>query len=98
MIAELFECSVNELLGFDYFDVEQGRPLFDSGRDSRDVAEFFMHQLSVRGFDVKNIVYDEPDMEEKFLRALRFHRLPETDVFLKICSALNCTPSELLGY
>lgn len=98
MIAELFECTVNDLLGFDPVMIEARDGLFNAGIDSRKVAEYFMDQIALRGFNLDNFQFNEPDMDVEFKRCLRFHRLPDTDAFLQICSALNRTPSDLLGY
>lgn len=98
MIAELFECTVNDLLGFDPVNVDTRTELFNSGIDNRHVVKRLKEQLDERGFDADSFKFNESNMDFEFNRCMRLNRLPDTDAFLQICSALNCTPSELLGY
>ena len=94
MIAELFECTVNELLGFEPVDVRPRDHLFDSGRDTRVVHRYFADQI---------MKYSEgialPDSMTNALKEyIRYCKLPDTTTLLTICDSLMCTPSELLGY
>lgn len=98
MIAELFECTVNDLLGFEPIELKSHNGVFNSGIESKHVAKYFMEQAESRGFELDKFEFDEPCMEIEFRRSIRLHRLPDIDVFLQICEALECTPSELLGY
>ena len=102
LIAELFECSVNELLGYEpYYSVRHGR-LFDPALDTDSVADYFNGQLLNMLAD-KNISLDEISIHVNVGVAcldsyLKNHTLPATTIILGIAEALKCTPSELLGY
>lgn len=98
LIAELFQCTVNELLGFKSVDVESRIKPFNQGLDIKYVVDYFVRELSKRGFELDKFQFNEYGMDVDFKRCIRAHRFPSTDAFLQICSALDCTPSELLGY
>lgn len=98
LIAELFECTINDLLGFKAVDVQTRDTFFNPGIDSKRVADYFTNQITERGFIIDDFRFNEPDMDVELKRCIRFRRLPNTDAFLQICEALDCTPSELLGY
>lgn len=98
LIAELFQCTVNELLGYKIVDVAPRTELFNQGIDAKHVVDYFMRELSKRGFELNNFQFNEYDMDAEFRRCIRTHRFPSTDAFLQICDALDCTPSDLLGY
>ena len=98
MIAELLECSVNELLGYESIELEPRDYIFDSGRDVPQVAKYFISEIDRRSLDVHAIKWDIPMYAEELERSIRFNRLTSTDIFLQVCDFLDCTPSELLGY
>lgn len=98
LIAELFQCTVNELLGFKLVDVEPRTEPFNQGLDTKYVVDYFVRELSKRGFDLDKFRFNEYGMDVEFRRCIRTHRFPSTDAFLQICDALECTPSDLLGY
>lgn len=98
LIAELFQCTVNELLGYKFVDVEPRTELFNQGIDTKRVVDYFMRELSKRGFELDNFQFNEYGMDAEFRRCIRNRRFQSTDAFLQICDALDCTPSDLLGY
>ena len=98
LIAELFHCTINELLGFKSVDVESRTEPFNSGLDTKYVVNYFVRELLERDFEWDEFQFNEHGMDIDFKRCIKARRFPSTDAFLQICSALNCTPSELLGY
>jgi hypothetical protein len=102
MMAELFECTVNDLLGYDYVEVEKRDYLFDSGRDTKHVLNYFREQL--RGKLEESDIDPNEKVQFSECRTTTIGRLvecgcvPDTPVLIQICDILNCTPSELLGY
>lgn len=107
LMAELFECCVDDLLGYDtpddisIFERYQASRMFANKEEyahcfaerlvgylnNNDIS---MEDLSKRsGFTVKTLKTWTNDFNPK---------LPATSRVLEICSALDCTPSELLGY
>lgn len=98
LIAELLECTVNDLLGFDHVEVPEHEGYFSPGAYSKPIVNYFIDQLTARGLDVSRLYFDEPTSREIFASCLRVCKLPSTDIFLQVCENLNCTPSELLGY
>lgn len=106
LMAERLECTVNDLLGYEEID-DLGvleRPL--ASKEYRNAVEFshcfterIMRYLSDAGISIEEI------SERTGFKPITVKRwicdighLPKTMQFLQICSALNCTPSELLGY
>lgn len=98
LIAELFQCTVNELLGFKLVDVETRTEPFNQGLETKHVVDYFVHELSKRGFELDKFQFNEYGMDVDFKRCIRGRRFPSTDAFLQICDTLECTPSDLLGY
>lgn len=98
LIAELFHCTVNELLGFELVDVKSRTEPFNPGLDTQYVVNYFVRELLERDFEWDEFQFNEHDMDVDFRRCIRNRRFPSTDAFLQICSALECTPSDLLGY
>ena len=102
MSSELFGCTVNELLGYKRVSVPRRIRTFDSGLDTRNLSEHFYSEVS-RRMVRKRITLDELaiytctavlTLDNNFRR----NSLPDTSMILAICSALECTPSDLLGY
>ena len=101
-MADLFECSINELLGYGYFDSPNQRHFFDSGRETRMVAEYLSEQLDrfmkksdmTPGEVASRAELTEPTIQ----RYLENPSLPDTSIILRLADALDCTPSDLLGY
>lgn len=102
MMAELFGCTVNELLGYEKVSVPRKIRPFDSGLDTRNLSEHFFSEVA-RRMVRKRITLDDlatytcvtaPTLDNYF----KWNSLPDTSMILHICSALDCTPSDLLGY
>lgn len=102
MMAELLECSVNELLGYGYFERQQRERPFDSGFDTRRVTEYFINKIiflmKEKHIGINDLSRKSGINEYTLANYLRYSSLPETSTILKICDALDCTPSDLLGY
>lgn len=102
MIAELFECTVNELLGYEYVAVESRDRLFDSGLDTRHLSEYFNSQIERKMEELNMTTLDLASAcecsEHIVNNRLKYRTLPDTAAMLQICDALDCTPSELLDY
>lgn len=103
MIAELFKCSVNDLLGYESYRFIKRERIFDSWLDTPKVTKYFwdriffyMHERNIRSLDFlawRSYVGSftvQYDFEKNIL--------PELITILRICDTLECTPSDLLGY
>ena len=103
MIAEHFDCSVNELLGFEPFDVSGKYEASRIFPGENHFAEYLSHRI------IQYLNNHEMTIEE-LVRCVRsttgtvnrwFQRwpaLPRTIHLHRLADALNCTPSDLLGY
>lgn len=106
LMAEVLECTVNDLLGYGYY--EKNSTLQASGiccgqrhiiRHVSDEIKNRMHQLHIS-------VDEMADMTEVSTYTVNSWISETADSFAKkstftlltICSALECTPSDLLGY
>lgn len=102
MLGELLECSVNDLLGYEYYATNPRENLFDSGRDTRHVTAYFVDQVTQRmralGLEVDAVAKQVEISTYTMKEYIEHRKLPDTAILLRICDALNCTPSELLGY
>lgn len=103
LIAERLSCSVNDLLGYDEFEDEFARSASKTFPGENHFAEHLairivrrMEYLGYTHEGLSNKTGIGQDTIERYLD--RWPELPRTDKFLQICEALNCTPSELLGY
>lgn len=102
-IAELFECSVNDLLGYDHREFVRRERIFDSYIDSPNVVAYFWDK--VEQYMKEKCIFDlEALALESFMSSytLLFDKengaLPKLVNIIKLCDALDCTPSDLLGY
>lgn len=102
MIAELFECTVNELLGYPRVRIPRKNNKFNSGLDTKRMLEHFYSETA-RLMIRKRISIDElaeyvgvtPYTLESYFK---YNTLYDGSTMVRICDALECTPSELLGY
>lgn len=101
-MADLFECSVNDILGYEHFE---GKPLtqpFDSGRDTSRVGQYFVFEVTNRMKENRMCFSDLAAYsftpEVKLYKCLNTCILPDTLTILRLADALDCTPSDLLGY
>lgn len=102
LMAELFDCSVNDLLGYESYYTAPRHRLFDSGLDADSVAVYFKEQMMIF-MEYKDMSLDDlaSCIRVDVMRLhnhMKRHTLPDTATILHICDALDCTPSELLGY
>lgn len=102
MMAELFECTVNDLLGYRHTPVPMRKSKFSPGLDVRPLSDYFYSQVARRMIR-KRISLDDlsisvgvtPQTLDGYFKNTF---LLDTSMILRICDALDCTPSELLGY
>lgn len=101
-IAELFECTVNDLLGYEGNDTYKQVRRFDSGLETRKVARQFANQVRDRiiakHWDITELAYQSLTTHYSIYRYLTEPFLPDTYTLIRLCDALDCTPSDLLGY
>lgn len=103
LIADHFECSVNELLGFERpKDIikHQATNIFPG---ENHFAEYLsneiiqrMNKINMTIEDLTHQIKSSRDTVERWFD--RWPTLPKTTHLLRICDALDCTPSDLLGY
>lgn len=102
MVAELFECSVNELLDYEPYDVPVRNRIFDSGMDSKGVFEHvackIKHMMCEQNMYLSDLAYYSYMPEVQLQYSLIHSSEIGTKDLLNICAALSCTPSDLLGY
>ena len=103
LIAERLNCSVNDLLGYAKFEEEFARSASKTFPGENHFAEHLAIRIIRRmerlGYDYEslaNVTGISLDTIERYFG--RWPELPRTDKFLTICEALDCSPSELLGY
>lgn len=107
LIAEKFDCSVNDLLGYDNcyarheFRRESATKRFSSNNRYeiyfRDRLIELMRDRNIDAFELAMLV----NKTEATVRNVWLGKrpiIPTIYNFLEICDALNCTPSDLLGY
>lgn len=106
LMAENLDCTVNDLLGFDEVDdISRLEPYLASAMfpDENRFAACLSDRI-VRYMNRNNLTIDDLGSRTQFntrtiKRWIGLHpQLPRTSAFLQICDALDCTPSELLGY
>ena len=105
-MAEHLEATVNDLLGYDEVDDNQILECYPASKMYRNKIEFshcfadrFHRYLDRRGMtieDVAKLSGVTVTTIKKWVGARPV--LPATYKFLQLCEALECTPSELLGY
>ena len=101
-MSDLFECSINELLGYGYFDSPNRGHFFDLGLETRKVAEYLfeqvIHLMQKNGITLSEVASRAEITELTLQRYLENPSLPDTSIILRLADALDCTPSDLLGY
>ena len=107
LLAECLDCSVNDLLGYDEIDdVDVYERLLASRTyiDETDFAEHFSKRFA-RIMDEQCILAEDLHKRTGISLAAIEHWLGEEPValptvlnLLRICDALDCTPTDLLGY
>lgn len=107
LIADYLGCSVDELLGYPnphiFARTRRWIPAIERFPNWDAFADYFRERLS----DLMNAKHMTAEELAKNIGAstrtidmyLSVHRwTPDTPSFLRICDALDCTPSDLLGY
>lgn len=108
LIADFLETTTNELLDFDEAQ-EDSLLMYDPFSIFDDEDEFAMHiRNRLENFMVnEHISIAELSEKSGFTRQTirkwlgmneKQPELPRTSDFLRVCDALDCTPSDLLGY
>ena len=106
MMSEFLECSVNDLLGFSYSDDYVD---FESAKASRVFSsenqfELYLGRridsyMNKRRISINMLSMNSGISIDTIKHWLGKHpRLPRTTQLLRVCDALDCTPSDLLGY
>lgn len=103
LIADHFGCSVNELLGFDQSKSTNMHRATDVFPGENHFAEYLSNEITQRMNEINMTIEDltykiksSRDTVERWFD--RWPTLPKTTYLLRICDALNYTPTDLLGY
>lgn len=101
LIAERLECTVDELLG--YRSNIRRRPEIKGYRSEEEFADYvrlrLVEHMKLRSVDPKELAKRTGISSSTIDMYLSVHRwVPRVPELLRICDALDCTPSELLGY
>lgn len=107
LLADCLECTVNDLLGYDeieetevYEQYTASSMYFAPSQYATCLSDRIRRYLKNRFMTLSDLI-KRAELNEGSVRrwfAKTHPHLPSTANFLKICDALNCTPSELLGY
>ena len=103
-MAELFNCTVNDLLGYRYFRRVQNGLARSIPQAKIRIAKSMWNKIddSLASKHINHIQLAERiGVSFKTLETwfkMPNEKYPKTIVFLRICDALDCTPSDLLGY
>lgn len=104
LIADYLKCSVNELLGYPcYFGVEHKYDATELYPNESIFMDYFRDRLQQQ-MRLEHINSQQLAMKTGFTidtieRYLSVHRwVPQMPDFLILCDALDCTPSDILGY
>ena len=105
LIADFLECSVDELLGYSSSEHTDAYRKYESDVfPNEDVfADYFRNRMlsmmGIKGMTSHELSLKSGCSENTIDMYLSVHRwTPQVPVFLNLCDALECTPSELLGY
>ena len=104
LMAEMCNCTVNDLLGYRYFRGDTDKIASSIPQAKRRLAENMWNRINDLLFDrhmdyhrlSERIGISSMTVDSWFKTGSSTY--PKTIVFLRICDALDCTPSELLGY
>lgn len=106
MMSEKLECTVNELLGFDliynpniYQDCQASRLFSAENLFTVYLSRKLKQIMRDRQIGVTELSQKSGVSKDALSSYLSKHpTLPKTIQLLRICDALDCTPSDLLGY
>lgn len=107
LLADRFECTVNDLLGYDevedldvYEHYSASSMFFAKSQYAVCLSDRVHRHLEYRDISIPDLAA-KLDVAAATIRhwfAKTHPTLPGAEKFLNICDALNCTPSDLLGY
>ena len=100
--ADLLECTVNDLLGYERVDIPHHERSYDSGLDTKHVTKYMAEQVYRRmeelGMSVEELA-NKAGISHYSVKELGNSRsFVNTSTLVELCLALDCIPSELLGY
>lgn len=106
LMAECFDCCVNELLGYDdvedvgVFEIHRASEMFaDKQQYAICFADRLNRYLDERGLSPEDISTRTGVSNETVKRWISNRpSLPRFSHFIRLVDALKCTPSDLLGY
>lgn len=107
-LANYFECTVNEMLDFDEPDDDSllGYDPFDIFEDEEEFMAHIRNRIERYMLDIHMSIKELSEKTGFNTHTIKYwlgmlKRRPSfirTSDFLRICDALDCTPSDLLGY
>lgn len=106
LIAELLDCTVNDLLGYSSYNKRLKTPASGICMAQRhiisDLGVEIMNRINELGISTSELAY-RVGVSEYSIRSwitCRYDSFSKTStiMLLRICDALECTPSDLLGY
>lgn len=107
LLADYLDCTVNDLLGYDevessaaYEQYTASDMFFTESQYAACLSDRVRRYLQDRAMSITDLAaktgFKEPTLRRWFAKT--HPQLPGISKFLKICEALDCTPSDLLGY
>ena len=104
LMASYLDCSVDGQLGYSDLDTSFSstrliKPLMDEDYFDDYFRECLMNMMNSKNVDIFELS-DRSGVSKNYIEMyLSIHRwVPRVPDFLAICDALECTPSDLLGY
>ena len=103
LLAEYFDCTVNELLGFQIVEEPYRKSASRMFPGENHFAEYIANRIIQRTYEV-DVTLEEMSSRtgigaDTIRQSLcRWPKLPKMAYLIAIADALDCTPSELLGY
>ena len=106
LMAEHLDCTVNELFGIDIIDIEMeyerhlASKMFSNSFDfAYCVADRMVYLINEKFDSLDEFSRHSTITKDAINRWTGSHpKLPRTSDLIRVCNALNCTPSDLLGY
>lgn len=107
LMAEKFDCTVNDLLGYDGYYIKNGYEREPATKKFSSINRYELYfrdrlagMMKIRDIDASDLSMLVGKKEDTIQNVWLGKRpvIPTIYNFLEICDALDCTPSELLGY
>lgn len=107
LIAEKFDCTVNELLGYSPYYIKYTHARKPATKTFTSINRYevyfrdrLVEMMRARNIDATElaILVDKAETTVQNTWLGSRPRLPDINNLLRICDALDCTPSDLLGY